>query len=121
MPRSRCSRHARVEGIQNFDTHSTLQGVNGRVNSLVSIGTCLYMGGSFTRSAEQPGAALTHAARWCIDLIDDQEPEFEELRGFDSIGPVRAIAYALTPEQGTSDGFVCPLDSNTTHCVSPLK
>ena len=91
------------------------------MNSLVSIGTCLYMGGSFTRSAEQPGAVLTHAARWCIDLIEDREPELEELRGFDSIGPVRAIGYAFPHEQRRSDGFICPLGGNTTHCVSPLK
>ena len=99
------------------------QGLNGRVNRLVSIGACLYMGGAFSATVAEPPHApnpLSYAARWCLDLVNSVEPSFEEIDG--AVGPVQDIVSLHMYMQGAQpkDGFACPLGDNTTHCTSPI-
>jgi hypothetical protein len=99
------------------------QGLNGRVNGLVSIGACLYMGGAFSATVAEPPHApnpLSYAARWCLDLVNSVEPSFEEIDG--AAGPVQDIVSLHMYMQGAQpkDGFACPLGDNTTHCTSPI-
>ncbi len=99
------------------------QGLNGRVNSLVSIGACLYMGGAFSATVAEPPQApnpLSYAARWCLDLVNSVEPSFEQIDG--AAGPVQDVVSLHMYMQGAQpkDGFVCPLGDNTTHCTSPI-
>jgi len=104
-------------------------GLSGRVNSLMSIGACLYLGGAFTHTIPKMEGGkdvlegsqdLPYAARWCVDLVADVEPSFEALQGFGGMGPVSDIAYSYNRDLHQTYRWVCPLDSNTTHCLHPL-
>jgi hypothetical protein len=115
-----------VNGIARYNLgkwYPLRQGLNGRVNSLLTVGACLYIGGTFTRTVVEmtdTTTLLDYATRWCIDLVADDEPVFEAIAGFDGIGPVKQMLHS-TQNIHEPDEFICPLDDSSTHCGTPLK
>ena len=51
--------------------------------------------GAFTSTVAEPRASMKHAARWCLDLVTDNVPSFEEIAGFDKMGPVKKVRSLL--------------------------
>jgi len=116
----------RIVSYQLGSWYPLRSGLSGRVNSLLPIGACLYLGGDFTRTIAEPDTPvsskdLPYAARWCLDLVADTTPTFEALLGFEGMGPVRDMVYSYNEAMHYTDKWVCPLDTNTTHCIYPLK
>jgi hypothetical protein len=51
--------------------------------------------GAFTSTVAEPRASMKYAARWCLDLVTDNVPSFEEIAGFDKMGPVKKVRSLL--------------------------
>ena len=75
---------------------SLARGLDGTVFSIQTIGSCVYIGGTFTNSISADGKGLIptrHVTRWCTPNDDDDlsEQNFESFESFDSLGPVQVI------------------------------
>ena len=68
-------------------------GLDGTVLALQNVGSCVYMGGTFTSSLSADGQELQatkYLTRWCESENGGQE-RFETFETFDTLGPVHVI------------------------------
>ncbi|KAJ1493709.1 hypothetical protein T484DRAFT_1928811 [Baffinella frigidus] len=109
-------------------------GVDASVAALLSVGTCLYIGGAFQHALppEPPPAsssnrtlgetaptALKYVARWCVAIADGAPAAvFEQVEGGgDALGPVRVLQYAETVADAGASEEICPLGApRAIHC-----
>jgi len=114
-----------IARYQHGRWHALAGGVDAPVRTLLSVGTCLYLGGSFRRAVPPEGAPssaaaapLRYVARWCVARsIYEPQADFEALAGADALGAVHALQYAgATADVGISEE-ICPLGSGSAvHC-----
>ena len=114
-----------IARYQHGRWHALAGGVDAPVRTLLSVGTCLYLGGSFRRAVPPEGAPssaaaapLRYVARWCVARsIYEPQADFEAFAGADALGAVHALQYAgATADVGISEE-ICPLGSGSAvHC-----